>query len=348
MNTSNHIRFAAVGMMILSIPLCGHAQGIVIGRGANMVMTDEIKLVLQDASFVNYGRFAAGKSTVLFTSQHSLEKAIIGGHAPIAFHNLSINRPAGLVLLENELSISGVLAMQGGNLELNRHNINLGRTGSISGENLRSYITGTKGGTISVLVDLRSPNAINPGNIGVALTSTADLGTTLITRGHVQQGEQSIYRYYDIKPAINTSADINLRFHYLDAEMGANNKSELVVWSNAGNTWTAEGKDNITANSIEKNNVKALNRFTLGRSVSQKLMQAYPNPAQNMITAVVSSAGQSQSVILLQDHLGNTLEQKKVNLRAGINTIQWNLSKYAGGTYYLAFENGGSMKIVKQ
>jgi hypothetical protein len=77
-------------------------------------------------------------------------------------------------------------------------------------------------------------------------------------------------------------------------------------------------------------------------------MQVYPNPAQNIVTAVVSSAGQSQSVILLQDHLGNALEQKKVNLRAGINTVQWNISKYPGGTYYLVLQNAGNVKIVKQ
>lgn len=330
--------------LIILLPLCTYSQGIVIGRGANMVMTDEIKLVLQDASFVNYGRFAAGKSTVLFTSQDAIQNAFIGGNAPIAFHNLSIDRP---VQLDNELFVSGILAMQRGNLELNRHNIDLGRTGRIAGENIQSYITGKKGGTISVLADLKSPNAINPGNIGVVLTSTADLGTTLITRGHVQQTDgQGIYRYYDIKPASNANANISVRFHYLDAEIGTHNKSELVVWSNANSIWTAEGKDNITNNSVQKNNVKALNRFTL--AAAQKLMQVYPNPAQNIVTAVVSSAAQSQSVILLQDHLGNTLEQKKINLRAGINTIQCNITKYAGGTYYLVFENGGSVKIVKQ
>ena len=330
--------------LIILLPCFTYSQGIVIGRGANVVMTDEIKLVLQDASLVNHGRFAAGKSTVLFTSQDAIENAFIGGNAPIAFYNLSIHRP---VQLDNELSVSGILAMQRGNLELNRHNIDLGRTGSISGESIQSYITGKNGGTISVLAELRSPNDINPGNIGVALTSTADLGTTLITRGHVQQtAAQGIYRYYDIKPAYNANANISVGFHYLDAEVGANNKSDLVVWSNANNSWTAEGKDNITYNSVQKNNVKALNRFTLG--AAQRLMQVYPNPAQNIVTAVVSSPAQSQAVILLQDHLGNTLEQKKVNLRAGINTIQWNITKYAGGTYYLVFENGGSVKIVKQ
>lgn len=368
MKTSNHTSCIAVMMMAISIPLCTHSQGIVVGRGASIVLNADAKLVLNDASLINYGSFTAGKSTVLFTSQNVRENAFIGGNAPIAFHNLSINRPAGILQLENELIISGVLAMQGGNLELNRHTINLGRTGSISGERIQSYITGKNGGTISVLADLRAPKDINPGNIGVTLTTTADLGATIITRGHVQQintqGHQGIYRYYDIKPAFNTNAGMALRFHYLDAEMGDNDKPGLVVWSDAGSGWVVAGKDNTDAagNSVVKTNVSALSRFTLGRSAAinltggsnkihtQKFMQAYPNPAHAIITAVVSSAQQSQTVILLQDQRGKTLEQKSVILRAGINSIKWNISKYAGGTYYLVFADAelGNIKIVKQ
>jgi hypothetical protein len=355
-------------MMVLSIPLCGQSQGIFAGRGANIVMHDDAKLVLNDASFINHGSFIAGKSTVFFTSEDGIENAFIGGSAPIAFYNLSIQRAARGVQLENEVSITGVLAMQGGNLELNRHNINLGKTGSISGENIQSCITGKKGGTITVLADLRSPNGINPGNIGVALSTTADLGVTLITRGHVQQtnsyGDQGIHRYYDIKPSFSTNANIALRFNYLDGEIEGNNKSDLVVWCNTGEGWIAAGKDNTdaSANTVVKTNLPALNRFTLGRSNApnltgahvktgtQKFMQVYPNPAQEIITAVVSSAQQAQRTILLQDQRGKTLEQKRITLRAGINTIRWNISKYSGGTYYLVFDDVGlgNIKIVKQ
>lgn len=365
MKNSNYIRSMAVVLVIL-LPLCMQSQGLTVGRGASVVMNNEVKLVLHEASLINHGRFIAGRSTIFFTSDNTVENVFIGGNAPVSFYNLSINRPAGILQLENEFSITGVLAMQGGNIELNRHNIALGRTGIISGENIQSYITGKKGGTISAIAELRSPQAINPGNIGVALTSAVDHGTTLITRGHVQQtnayGTQGIYRYYDIKPAFNANANIKLRFYYLDAEMGDNNKSDLVVWSDAGNSWMAAGKDHIdvTGNSVDKNNVKALSRFTLGRSTTvnpfnklagaQKFMQVHPNPAQETFTAVISSARSAETFISLQDQRGHTLDKKKVSLREGLNTVKWNISKYAAGTYHLVFEDAGlgNVQIVKQ
>jgi Secretion system C-terminal sorting domain len=282
---------------------------------------------LHDASFVNNGNFNAGKSTVLFSSTGAINNAIIGGNSPVTFHHVAIG---SAVQLENDIAVNGSLYMQAGNIELNRHNIDLGRTGTISGENIHSFITGRNGGVVMATADMNAPDAWNPGNIGVSLTSSANFGVTTVTRGHIQQtnelGQQSIYRYFDIKPSFNAPVDV--RFNYLDEE------NELVVWENTNGKW-------------RNNNTTASGRFTMFKKSA--LFQAYPNPATDIITTLISSQNQSSTVILLQDQRGHTLEKKKITLGPGINTIQWNISKYAAGTYYLVVENDKptNIKFIK-
>lgn len=360
--------------LITWLPLPAQAQGIRIEPGAHIVMNGDCKLILQNAGFMNSGGFACDSGTVIFATLELPQHVIIGGSASTVFNNIVINRPLSLVQLQTDISVNGMLSMQAGNLELNRYRLTLGANSKITGENIHSYITGQKGGTIVITAGLNRPHEVNPGNIGVALTSTADLGSTTIIRGHTQQlnvpGKQGIYRYYEIKPAINSNANVSLRFHYLENELNNNNESDLVVWSrtDAASGWTALNKDrhDIAANWIARNEVLAPTRYTFGSSnnslsrakpganipqpVTQQFIQAYPNPVRNMVTLVIRSEHELQGTITLQDEYGRVLERKQITYIIGLNTIHWNIGKYAAGVYYLAFENAGGkiMKIVKQ
>lgn len=360
---------------IMSLPFCMHGQGVVINRGAYMIINGDARLVLQDAGFINNGNFTAGKSTVMFTAVELNNNAFVGGSASSAFNNFVIKRPSGVVQLQNNISVSGKLVMQGGNLELNRYRLDLGHSGTIEGENSDSYITGNNGGIIVSTTELNAPGELNPGNIGITLSSTANFGVTTITRGHAQQvnarGEQSIKRYYEINPSLNSNATVDVRFHYLQSELSNINEPDLVVWSgtNGGTAWTATGKeraDNIN-DWIEKKGLEVMNRFTLGvtnarsftfpkantasRSLrTQTFIQVYPNPVRDRFTLVISVEQEYQGTVALQDATGRVLELKQVNYQPGLNTIQWNIGKYASGTYYVVLSNAGSanVKIIKQ
>jgi hypothetical protein len=174
------------------------AASLNIGRGASMVISGDAKLVLQNTSLINNGTLQAGSSTFIFKDE---EKAasFIAGTAATNFHHLTIDKSGGLLQLENDIAVRGVLQMQSGNLELNRHNIDLGQSGTIAGEQATARITGFSGGTVTVMARLNAPGNVNPGNIGAVISANADLGPTLITRGHIQQinseGQTSINRY---------------------------------------------------------------------------------------------------------------------------------------------------------
>jgi hypothetical protein len=365
MKPFKYLRNALLSVTAL-LPL--HMQGQLVrsSAGMNLVATGDLKLVFNDAGLMNNGRFIAGNSTVLFTGSTSSTPISIGGGSPISFHHVVISRSSD-VKLDNHVTVTGNITMDNGNLQLNNYTLDLGRTGSIVGEKNNARITDDDGGgLVKATAVLKAPRDVNPGNIGVSVTSTATLGETVITRGHVQQpgfyGKPAIHRYYDIAPAINSGLQATLKFYYLDAELGENNESELSVFSKSGHAgaWLAKGKDNNDAstNWVIKTNLDQLHCFTLAKAAiadnrlqnGQTGIQIFPNPSPGRFTVTVYSQEEKDAGIVLYDALGRLLERKKIHCEPGMNNIEWNISKYASGTYHLLFENldAAGVKVVKQ
>jgi hypothetical protein len=222
------------------------------------------------------------------------------------------------------------------------------------------------GGTIKITALLNAPQAVNPGNIGVELTSPANLGLTVISRGHVQQtgsdGEPSIQRYFEITPGMNTGLDASLRFFYLNGELGGNNQNELSLFTSLGdgNRWSALANGNINRgdHSIMESHLDQLFRFTLAVgtnkgsniTVMNPSVRLYPNPTVNGFTVSLYSTREKTETIQLCDSQGHLLEQKEWYCQAGTNSIRWNIGKYASGVYLLRFVNPTlrNLQIVKQ
>ncbi len=160
------------------------AQGISMRPVTYMIMNGAPVLVLNDASLLSNGLLAPDNSTVIFTGVHS-GRTIIGGTGTLVFNNLTVNKSASDVFLSGTVTVTGTLAMVRHNLQLNNHTLNLGGTGSISGEGSQSYITDASAGTGTITATrvLSAPHAVNPGNIGVEISSSQNLGTVTITRG---------------------------------------------------------------------------------------------------------------------------------------------------------------------
>jgi hypothetical protein len=252
---------------------------------------------------------------------------------------------------------------------LNEYTLDLGNSGSIAGERNEARITGSQGGTIRITAELNRPRAVNPGNIGVELSSEADLGSTIIIRGHVPLtgpgGESGIQRWFKITPETKTGAQASLRLFYLDTELAGKDKNALAVFSDqqGEDNWTLSGKDaaDLAADWVLKSNLDPFRRFTLGISRSNALskagsgnaistVQIYPNPAHTAFGLQISSERGGCGVANLYDLAGNLLEEKKVNWEAGLTTINWDISRFAPGVYYLSIGNqyNKTINIVKQ
>jgi hypothetical protein len=201
----------------------------------------------------------------------------------------------------------------------------------------------------------------------------------VIVRRHIQQpladGVQSIQRYFQISPANNTQLNATLRFFYLDKELAGANESTLTGWKGAdlGNYWLLAGRDSVDvrANYLVKTGIDHFTRYTLGletatvtmarmsqsdslRKVSSfrpaTSMQVYPNPSHDQFILALFSGSGKEYTIGLYNQFGHLLQAKKVQCHAGMNQINWNLSEYAAGVYYLVFAQQGmqNIKLIKK
>ena len=357
------IRRHIPALAIAILPFGAWAQSLHAGPGIHLVISGAPSIVLQDMALVNDGELSPGNSQVVFTGNASSKTAFIGGSRPLAFYRLALSKTQGSLLLDNDISIAGILSMDNGNLELNNHTVDLGAIGSIAGERNDARITGNYGGTVKATALLNAPQAANPGHIGVEITSASNLGTTTITRGHVAQGnatgETSIQRYFDITPSVNTNLQVSLRFYYFDNELAGNNKDALNLFAtkNGQQDWSLSGRDNTSGIGgwVVKNDLSRLNRFTLAIAKTPAVLAkasalAWPNPSRDGFTLSVSSSMEKDCIVSMYDQQGRLLEAKKLHCAIGNNQLQWDISKYAAATYYLRFSEPGikNIAIVKQ
>ena len=201
----------------------------------------------------------------------------IEGTNIINFHDLTINNSSTGISLSTNLTISNTLAMIDGNINLNGSTIDLANTGTLSGESNDKRIYGTSG-TIQATRNLNAPSAADIAGLGLVITSSTDLGTTIISRGHAIQygpnGNSSIERYYDINPATNTGLDAAIVFNYFDDELASHTEANLVAWksTDSGSTWSNEGGTiNTAGNNLSLSTIDGFSRWTLSDEVNEPL-----------------------------------------------------------------------------
>ena len=213
---------------------------------------------------VNNGTFTAGNGAVHCTGSTS---QTIGGDSTTTFNNLTLNKTGGNVRLLRNVDVYGNVTFTGGNLVLNGLDCDLGTTGMIIGEAESSRFIGTSGEVVRT-EDLNAPNAANPGNIGLLITSGENLGTTIIRRGHAPQttGTSSgIARYFSISPNNNMNLNATLRQLYFDAELNGNGDTLLVPWRDGGSGYEVQGfsSRDTSANFVELTGISSFSSWTL-------------------------------------------------------------------------------------
>lgn len=242
---------------------------LVITPGAQLFISGNTQLTLQNTDLVNNGSFTAGAGTISFTGN---ALSAIGGSQPLQFYQLEINKTgAGLLSLQKSIAISYYVYFTNGNIDLNGFNIDLGTTGFLISELETSHIIGSAGGKVIANAVLNAPIGANPGNLGAYFSSSENLGNVIVARGHQSQVNgsatgNSILRYYDITPATTSNPDAVVRIKYLDAELNGLPESSLVLWNSTDNThWTNLGSsaNNTTLNYAEQTTPVFVSRFTL-------------------------------------------------------------------------------------
>lgn len=206
----------------------------------------------------------------IFKFTGSSDVAISGNSSP-SFTTIQLAKTNNSKLILQHNISAGLILFQSGLIDLNNNNIDLGTTGQLNGETEATHIIGPNGGYVQIVNTLTAPNNANAGNLGALISSSQNLGTVTIRRGHTSQingrgAGSSILRYFDIIPANNTALNATLRFVYLDAELNGLDKTSLVLWKSDNLTsWSNQGntsKDN-QFNYVEKTGINNFSRWTL-------------------------------------------------------------------------------------
>jgi len=262
--------FLLYKILFLSLP--GFAQ-LNISPGTQWVNNGNITVTLQNTDFVNNGTFIAGGGSVKFTGTQN--STISGSNMPL-FNIVEISKTNnGKVLLGRNISIGSSLNFISGQLDLNNNNILLDPAAYIAGESETNRIVGANGGFVEITQNMNAPASINAGNLGATITSSANLGSVTIRRGHLSQSgtglANSIQRYYSIVPQNNSSLNATLRLRYFDAELNAQNENALVIYKSDdnGSNWNnmSQTTRNTNADYVEKTGLGNLSMQTLSNDV---------------------------------------------------------------------------------
>jgi len=241
---------------------------LTIEPGAQFSVTGNLNLTLHNIDLINNGNITTGNSVIRFSGNISSN---VSGSQSIQFSELTVNKTNNTsLILRRPISVTQRVFFASGFLDLNGFNTDLGSTARLENEREDSHVIGANGGEVTLSTILNAPGFENPGNLGAIISSTQNLGSVIIKRGHQSQNGvstgKSILRYYDILPANNTNLNAILKVSYLDAELnGIDENSLLFFKSDDGVNWSEQGLTlrNTVTNFIDKNQIGSFSRWTL-------------------------------------------------------------------------------------
>ncbi|MEL6844001.1 MAG: hypothetical protein AAFP02_12395, partial [Bacteroidota bacterium] len=266
-------------LQLLSLTCVLSAMGQATFRiaGGNLVAKGQAHIVLQNTNWINDGTFTPDNSIVSFSGS---SYDTIAGSSQTTFHQLVLSKATGGVVLGNDQQVDDTLRFILGTLDLYGNDLTLGtQSGGIAGETETNRVLGPTGGEVIKTLDLSSPNSVNPGNMGVMVSSAQNLGSTVVRRGHIPQtlpNGASILRYYELTPANNGNLNATLRFVYFDAELNGLSEANLEAWQEVGANWINYSPDATDAtNNYLETTLDDLGKISLGAGGLKLSLKAF-------------------------------------------------------------------------
>ncbi len=229
------------------------------------------------------GTFTATGSTVEYNGSAAQTVSATN----ITYSSLKINNPSG-TSLANNVTVNDSLIIQLGTLDLGTRILTVSPTGQLY-ESPGNIVKGTTGYLITTR-SINAPSSLDVGGFGAVLTTSANLGSTEIRRGHSVRTGGSIKRYYDITPANNSGLNATLVFKYDDSELNLRPEKSLKLFksTNSGSTWTNMGGTvNVSTNEITITGLSSFSRWTADSSgvsaIISFALEGYYNAGTNRL-----------------------------------------------------------------
>jgi hypothetical protein len=364
-----------IAPLLIAFVVRSSAQGTLqLTSGANIKTLNNASIVLDNMHVVNNGNLTqAITGATRFSGSANVN---ISGTGTTNLDTLDIAKTSGNVTLLQNIAVATRVKFTSGLLDLNNSVLNLGTSGLVNGETEANRITTSGTGYVQVTNVLNAPTSANPGNLGAIITSTKNLGSVTIRRGHLAQLNVSgttpgIRRYYDILPANDNALKATLRFQYFDVELNGLNESTLELWSQAKKNWTKEGytNRNATTNFVEKAGINTFSRWTLSGMMNpvpvntivkgaanespevKNQLLVWPNPVTQLANVTIHATRSSPIKLRLYNATGALILMREEKLSAGKNIINVDMSNMPAGAYTLIAQYSGSTQgkeIIKQ
>jgi hypothetical protein len=341
------------------------AQGLTIGSGTTFSLGGAT-LSLPN-NYTDSGTFVAGSGTVAFNGASGNQT--ISSVAIDTFQNLTVNKAAGNVVLNNHIAMKGNLTITTGDLNMNGDTIRMEQGARLS-ETSGNTVKG-RGEIKGSLRLLGASSGFNPFGLGATLTTGVGMGIFAISRGHVTQiagNDSSILRYFDIHPAINTGLTATIVFHYDTSELNNHTDSSICLFRSidTGRTWVKMGGAvDTAAKTVTLSGIDAFSRWTLvpGATIAVRptvagkpgvprvlaLAQNYPNPFSRTTTIKFTLKDDGRVTLKVYDMVGREVAVL-VNgeLQAGVlHCASFDASELASGTYICRL-NAGNRSVMRK
>ncbi|MFZ4723928.1 MAG: T9SS type A sorting domain-containing protein [Paludibacter sp.] len=208
---------------------------ITVGSGYQFV--NKGNLVLKDLGITNNGTFTDAAGTITFTG---IANSTIGGTGTsTTFNNITINKSTNTVglVLNNNVTLNGTLTLTTGDFDVYNKTLTLGSLAAITGESNDNWLKSTAStskGTITTTRNLTgSITGYTFGNIGVSVTTSSILGSTVITRSFTPitiGSNTGIAKAFTITPTNNTDLNATYVFNYFGNEVSGFDPANMVVF----------------------------------------------------------------------------------------------------------------------
>jgi hypothetical protein len=239
-------------------------QGGAVTLGNNAAMITNGNVIIQEGgrlelgnasvyvngSWYNNGEFIANEGSVTFTGGLGND-TLFNPSTFNEFYNLVVNKSNGELVLGDHIKVKNELSIAQGDFRLNQKTIDLDRTGFISneGDGHRAYCD-CPSAYIRKVVDIPTYTTINPGNLGLTITTSSKaMGETVIKRRHQRAEElNGVYRIFDVTPQFNGNLNLSLEFQYFTTEVeDLSLQSTFAIYrsTDSGGSWNEEGGFNI-------------------------------------------------------------------------------------------------------
>ncbi|MEO8209772.1 MAG: hypothetical protein ABI840_04390, partial [bacterium] len=267
----------------------------------------------------------------------------------ITYNRLRINNSAGTTLI-GATAVNDTLSVILGDLNLNGFILTISPTGYLT-ETAGNTVYGTSG-YITTTRTLNAPSSLNVGGLGAILTTTVNLGSTEIRRGHAVQnglsGNTSILRYFDITPVTNSGLNGTLVYKYDDSELNGKVEASLSLFrsTNTGSTWTAEGGTLNTANNtITRSGINAFSRWSAsGPNAVASQIKVIVEGFYNVVSGKLNMRDTVRAYLRNNLSPFNIIDSAKSIIDSVTFTGSFLFANAPSGTYYIQIKHRNSIE----